>query len=125
MDGDGAVLMHMGVLANIAAAAPSNYKHIIFNNGTHDSVGGQPTIAGDHKNFSFSQIAQGCGYKHVMIAKTENEINEAIEKIRAINNDVPILLELRVKTGHRKNLGRPTRSTNENRKDFMHFLQLS
>ena len=51
MDGDGAVLMHMGVLANIAAAAPSNYKHIIFNNGTHDSVGGQPTVAGDYKQF--------------------------------------------------------------------------
>jgi len=115
----------MGVLATIAAAAPSNYKHIIFNNGTHDSVGGQPTVAGDHKHFSFNQIAQGCGYKHVIIAKNENEINEAIKKIRAINNDGPVLLELRVKTGHRKNLGRPTRSTNENRKDFMHFLQLS
>ncbi len=125
MDGDGAALMHMGVLASIAAAAPSNFKHIIFNNGTHDSVGGQPTVAGDHKHFSFSQIAQGCGYKHTIIATNENEINKAIEKIRAIHNDGPILLELRVKTGHRKNLGRPTRSTNENRKDFMHFLQLS
>ncbi len=117
--------MHMGVLANIAATGASNFKHIIFNNGTHDSVGGQPTAAGDYKQFSFSQIAQGCGYKHVMIAKNENEINQAIEKLRAINNDGPVLLEIRVKAGHRKNLGRPTRSTNENRKDFMHFLQLS
>jgi phosphonopyruvate decarboxylase len=125
LDGDGAVIMHMGVLANIAAAAPSNFKHIIFNNGTHDSVGGQPTAAGDYKQFSFSQIARGCGYKHVMIASNENEITEAIEKLRAIKNDGPALLELRVKSGHRKNLGRPTRSTNENRKDFMHFLQLS
>jgi len=125
LDGDGAVLMHMGILANIAATAPSNFKHIVFNNGTHDSVGGQPTVAGDHKQFSFSQIAQGCGYKHVMIAKNENEINEAIEKLRAIKNDGPVLVELRIKAGHRKNLGRPTRSTNENRKDFMHFLQLS
>ncbi|CAF1427262.1 unnamed protein product, partial [Rotaria sordida] len=53
------------------------------------------------------------------------EINEAMEKIRAINSDGPILLELRIQTGHRKNLGRPTRSTDENRKDFMHFLQLN
>ncbi|CAF4650124.1 unnamed protein product [Rotaria sp. Silwood1] len=125
LDGDGAVLMHMGVLANIAAAAPSNFKHIVFNNGTHDSVGGQPTVAGDYRQFSLCRIAQGCGYKHVMIATNEKEINEAMEKIRAINNDGPVLLELRIKTGHRKNLGRPTRSTNENRKDFMHFLQLS
>lgn len=125
LDGDGAVLMHMGILANIAAAAPSNFKHIVFNNGTHDSVGGQPTVAGDVEQFSFSQVARGCGYKHVMIAKTENEINEALQKLHEIKNEGPVLLELRVKTGHRKNLGRPTRSTNENRKDFMHFLQLS
>ncbi|CAF4343887.1 unnamed protein product [Rotaria sp. Silwood2] len=125
LDGDGAVLMHMGILANIAAVAPSNFKHIVFNNGAHDSVGGQPTVASNHDRFSFSHIAQGCGYKHVMIATNQIEINEAMEKIRAINNDGPILLELRIKTGHRKNLGRPTRSTNENRKDFMHFLQFN
>ncbi|CAF4349099.1 unnamed protein product, partial [Rotaria sordida] len=33
LDGDGAVLMHMGILANIVAATPSNFKHIVFNNG--------------------------------------------------------------------------------------------
>ncbi|CAF1390673.1 unnamed protein product [Rotaria sordida] len=125
LDGDGAVLMHMGILANIAAATPSNFKHIVFNNGAHDSVGGQPTVAGNHEKFSFCHIAQDCGYKHVMIATNQFEINEAMEKIRAINSDGPILLELRIQTGHRKNLGRPTRSTDENRKDFMHFLQLN
>lgn len=117
--------MHMGILANIAATAPSNFKHIVFNNGTHDSVGGQPTVAGDHERFSLTKIGQGCGYKHVFIARTPNEIDEAMGKVRAINNDGPVLLELRIKSGHRKNLGRPTRSTSENRKDFMHFLQLS
>jgi phosphonopyruvate decarboxylase len=60
-----------------------------------------------------------------MVAKNENEIDEAMKKMRSITNEGPVLLELRVKTGHRKNLGRPTRSTNDNRKDFMHFLQLS
>ncbi|CAF1634813.1 unnamed protein product [Adineta ricciae] len=125
LDGDGAVLMHMGVLANIAAVSPSNFKHIIFNNGTHDSVGGQPTVAANHNQFSFVKIAQGCGYKHVMVATNENEIKEAMSKLRAIKDDGPVLLELRVKTGHRKNLGRPTRSTSDNRKEFMHFLQLN
>ncbi|CAF1137367.1 unnamed protein product [Adineta steineri] len=125
LDGDGAVIMHMGVLGNIAATAPSNFKHIVFNNGTHDSVGGQPTVAGDYKQFSFGRIAQGCGYKHVMLATNKNEIKEAMEKLRAIKDDGPVLLELRVKSGHRKNLGRPTRSTSDNRKEFMHFLQLN
>ncbi|CAF5041716.1 unnamed protein product [Rotaria sp. Silwood1] len=125
LDGDGAVLMHMGILANIGAVTPSNFKHIIFNNGAHDSVGGQPTVAGNYEKFSFCHIAQGCGYKHVMIATNQIEINEAMKKIHEINSDGPILLELRIRTGHRKNLGRPTRSTNENRKDFMYFLQLN
>ena len=117
--------MHMGVLANIAAASPSNFKHIIFNNGTHDSVGGQPTVAGNEEQFSFSRIAQGCGYKHVLVASSKDEIDQAMKQLRETKVDGPILLELRVKGGHRKNLGRPTRSTNENKKDFMHFLQLS
>ena len=43
--------MHMGVLANIAASSPSNFKHIVFNNGTHDSVGGQPTVAANRDQF--------------------------------------------------------------------------
>ncbi|CAF1379656.1 unnamed protein product [Rotaria sordida] len=125
LDGDGAVLMHMGILANIAAATLSNFKHIVFNNGAHDNVGGQPTVAGNHEKFSFCHIAQGCGYKHVTMATNQFEINEAMKKIRAINSDGPNLLELRIQTGHRKSLGRPTRSTDENRKDFMQFLQLN
>jgi phosphonopyruvate decarboxylase len=60
-----------------------------------------------------------------MIATNQNEIKEAMEKLRAMKTDGPVLLELRIKSGHRKNLGRPTRSTNDNKKEFMHFLQLN
>ncbi|CAF0945337.1 unnamed protein product [Didymodactylos carnosus] len=123
MDGDGAILMHMGVLATIAASGPKNFKHIVINNGTHDSVGGQPTVAMDHEKFSLSQIAKGCGYKEVMVATKKEEIDKCMQIIRQTTG--PVLLEIKVKTGHRKNLGRPTRSTTENKKDFMHFLQLS
>lgn len=65
LDGDGSVIMHMGAMATVAYTAPSNYKHIIINNGAHDSVGGQATYADDHEKFSFSAIALGCGYKKV------------------------------------------------------------
>jgi phosphonopyruvate decarboxylase len=56
--------MHMGSLATIGQNGTKNLKHIIFNNGAHDSVGGQPTDAGKD-SFSFTQIAKGCGYKDV------------------------------------------------------------
>jgi phosphonopyruvate decarboxylase len=64
LDGDGSVIMHMGAMATCGQNAPSNFKHIIFNNGVHDSVGGQPTDAGS-STFSFTEIAKACGYKNV------------------------------------------------------------
>ena len=54
-DGDAAAIMHMGSLAQIGSIGPKNFKHIIFNNGSHDSVGGQPTgkkLFKDYKLFS-------------------------------------------------------------------------
>ncbi|XP_076450545.1 phosphonopyruvate decarboxylase-like isoform X2 [Babylonia areolata] len=65
LDGDGAVLMHMGVMATIGQRGPANFRHIIFNNGAHDSVGGQPTVACHHDRFSFTSIAAACGYREL------------------------------------------------------------
>jgi phosphonopyruvate decarboxylase len=62
--------MHMGNLATIGQNGPKNFKHIIFNNGVHDSVGGQLTDASSD-TFSFCQIALACGYK---------EVNTSIDK---------------------------------------------
>src|SRR6478672_8886742 len=45
LDGDGNVLMNMGALATIAAAAPANLLHVCFDNGAHASTGGQPTVS--------------------------------------------------------------------------------
>ena len=63
--GDGAVLMHMGSLATIGQRGPPNLRHIVFNNGAHDSVGGQPTHASCHDTFSIKDIALACGYNEV------------------------------------------------------------
>jgi phosphonopyruvate decarboxylase len=64
LDGDGAVLMHMGNMATIAAHGGPNFKHILINNEAHDSVGGQPTLCGNGL-FSFRRVAEGCGYRKV------------------------------------------------------------
>lgn len=65
LDGDGAALMHMGTFATVGQRAPPNLKHVIFNNGAHDSVGGQPTEAANHEEFDFGLVAKACGYKDV------------------------------------------------------------
>lgn len=122
LDGDGAVIMHMGSLATIGQNGPANLKHIIINNASHDSVGGQPTDA-QNSNFSFCGIAKACGYKEAKSVISEEELTEAVVWLRA--TDGPVLLEVKVNPGGRTNLGRPTRTTQENKADFMHFLAIN
>lgn len=66
MDGDGAALMHMGAFATIGQTEVPNFKHILINNGCHDSVGGQPTSALSD-TFDFLGVAKACGYKTVCV----------------------------------------------------------
>jgi phosphonopyruvate decarboxylase len=73
LDGDGALLMHLGSLSNIGVSEIPNYRHIIFNNGSHESVGGQPTLA---FSIDIPAIAKACGYKHAWIATNKQELYE-------------------------------------------------
>jgi len=117
-DGDGAILMHMGSLAINANVDCKNLKHIIFNNGAHDSVGGQPTVA--HK-ISISSAAKAFGYDKVLVARNENEIKKSIKGLKEFKGTA--LLEILINKGFRSDLGRPTRSPLENKEDLMNFLK--
>src|SRR5262249_38219698 len=57
-DGDGNVLMNLGTLATIAAAAPPNLLHLCFDNSAHASTGGQPTIS---DRVALDAVAQAAG----------------------------------------------------------------
>jgi len=113
-DGDGSVIMHMGSLATLGIRAPQNFKHIIFNNGSHDSVGGQPTFGFE---INFRTIAKGCGYKLALTVQTPGEIKEAMSTLSSRKG--PVLLEIKVNKGARENLGRPTVSPSESKNIFM------
>jgi phosphonopyruvate decarboxylase len=117
IDGDGAVLMHMGSLAIIGNLQPANFKHIVINNGAHDSVGGQPTT-GFFTNFP--GIAKACGYKEAISVETKNELQKAIEMLKKIEG--PFMLEVRVNKGARENLGRPKTSPKQNLAAFTKFI---
>ena len=118
LDGDGALLMHMGSAAIIAQQDCDNYKHILFNNGAHDSVGGQPTVGFE---IDFQSIAKSCGYKNVLYADNRNDLKKSLEKIKGL--DSCCFLEIKVNKGFRANLGRPTTSPIDNKKSFMSFLK--
>ena len=116
-DGDGSTLMHMGSLAIVGSLHPENYVHVVFNNGAHDSVGGQPTVALD---IDLCKIAQACGYEIVLSVSDNEGLCEALKKIQQIRG--PILLEVKVRKGARTNLGRPANTPIQNKEAFMLFL---
>ena len=118
LDGDGALMMHMGALPVITSRQPKNFKHIIFNNHAHDSVGGQPTAS---SHISLTTCATALGYKHVFQAKTLADIKSVWPTFYTANG--PCLLEIKVRCGARKNLGRPKETPQKNKALFMKFLE--
>lgn len=114
LDGDGALLMHMGGLVSTAHYASSNFVHVVINNGVHESVGGQPTLI---NNVDVKDLAIASGYKKAFSVKTAIEFNQVCES-DALGNGA-VLIEYIVKPGARKDLGRPTQSPKENLKQLM------
>ncbi len=115
IDGDGATIMQMGGLAIIGERKPANFTHIVINNGAHDSVGGQPTVA---LSINIVDIAKACGYVSAVQVSSPGELKAELAK----TGPGPRLLEVRVLKGARKDLGRPKESPQENKHAFMQFV---
>ena len=118
IDGDGAVLMHMGAMGIIGANSPNNYIHILINNGSHESVGGMPTVA---LNMDFVQIAKACGYKYVVSVDNFEDLDKALIEVK--NRNELCFLEIKCSIGARDNLGRPTTTPKENKEGFVQYLK--
>ncbi|MBE6217316.1 MAG: phosphonopyruvate decarboxylase [Bacteroidales bacterium] len=116
-DGDGATIMHMGNMAITATLAPRNYIHVVFNNGAHDSVGGQPTVGLD---MDLCAAARSVGYMQTFSVRTAEELLAALDKVTTAEG--PVLLQVCVRKGNRKDLGRPTTTPIQNKEALMAFL---
>lgn len=117
IDGDGAVMMHMGALAFIAKQSPENLLHIIINNSAHESVGAMPT---GFSGQTYSQIAAACGYKNTYTVTTQEDLKAAI--LDAKNKHELCLIELMVSLESRADLGRPKESAKQNKINFMNAV---
>lgn len=115
-DGDGASIMHMGSMAIVANKAPKNYVHVVFNNGAHDSVGGQPTVG---QQINLPAIAKAVGYKSVYSVSSKEELQQQLARL----DEAPVFIEVKVKKGNRKDLGRPTTTPIQNKEALMEFLK--
>ncbi len=118
LDGDGASIMQMGGMATIGSRKPSNYVHFVLNNGAHDSVGGQPTVG---REIDLCVIAEGCGYENVVKVETPEELDAVLHDSET--KEKLTFVEVLVKKGARKDLGRPKSTPQENKKALMEFLK--
>ena len=115
LDGDGAFLMHMGGIATIGDMKLKNFTHILLNNRSHESVGGQRTTS---EIINYAAIAKASGYQKVYgkvdsLSKLKSTLKKT-KKIKALK-----FIECIISPGHRKNLGRPKELPIQNKKSFM------
>ena len=118
IDGDGALLMHMGAAAIIGSAKLSNLVHIIINNGAHESVGGMPTVA---NSVNLSAIAKGCGYQYVAVVDDDETLDIVLQKVTQGQKNS--FIEIKTSVVSRPDLGRPKESPIENKEKFISFLR--
>ena len=118
LDGDGASIMQMGGMATIGSRKPANYVHFVLNNGAHDSVGGQPTVG---REIDLCVIAEGCGYENVVRVETPEELDAVLHDSET--KEKLTFVEVLVRKGARKDLGRPKSTPIENKKALMEFLK--
>ncbi|MBR5371114.1 MAG: phosphonopyruvate decarboxylase [Oscillospiraceae bacterium] len=117
VDGDGAVLMHMGSMAVLGANKPENLIHIVINNGAHETVGGMPTVAAQ---IDLPAIAKACGYPYAVRCTDFASLDAELEQAK--NRKALSFIEVTCAIGARDDLGRPTTTALENKQNFMAYL---
>ena len=118
IDGDGAMLMHMGAMAVIGANAPKNLVHIVINNTAHETVGGMPTVA---SRMDIVAAAKACGYPYAACADSFESLDRELKAAKDRNS--LSLIEVKCSIGARADLGRPTTTAIENKENFMRYLE--
>jgi phosphonopyruvate decarboxylase len=117
IDGDGAVLMHMGSMAVLGAIKPRNIIHVVINNGAHETVGGMPTVMG---SIDVVKTALACGYPNAVSVDSFDDLDKELENAKSRNE--LSLIEVKCSIGAREDLGRPTTTALDNKMNFMAYL---
>ena len=118
LDGDGALQMHLGVLAMIGARQPQNLLHVVFNNGTHESVGGQSVAAPE---LDYANLANVFGYAFAATVQNESELLQILKIAQSVVG--PRLVDIKINSLSRSDLGRPKNSTFETKVNFQNHIQ--
>lgn len=115
LDGDGAALMRMGAQATLGYERPRNLVHILFDNGVHESTGGQATVS---RSIDFCAIAAGCGYPRISRASTPDEL----AAILSADEEMLHFVHVPTLPGIRDKLPRPSMQPHEVAQRLRSFL---
>jgi phosphonopyruvate decarboxylase len=117
LDGDGALLMQMGSLATIGQHVNDGFLHIVINNGSHESVGGQPT---EGFAIDLCSMASASGYTQVIRISNESELQVWLKEVPSVTGKQ--FVEILTNKKSRPDLGRPAGSPTEWKNDLMTTL---
>src|SRR3989338_8041861 len=91
LDGDGALLMHMGILSSVGFYKPKNFYHIVLDNEAYETTGDQDTTS---PSTDFTTIAKACGYVKVVEAANEKDLSAAVKRFE--KEDGPFFLRVKI-----------------------------
>ena len=103
IDGDGSLLMHLGSIKTAGTFASKNFKYILLNNNSHDSVGSQSTHA---HNINFAELSKSLGFKKFYSIKNEINLKKNIKTF--LLEKKLSFLEVKISNSKIKKLPRPT-----------------
>ncbi len=116
-DGDGNVLMSMGTLAMIAAAAPKNLVHVVFDNQVYESTGSQRSLS---NVIALEAVAKSSGYREAVKVTRKEEVKPVFEKL--MQSEGPSFLLIKVEPAFNPATGRVTHTPEEIKARFMRAL---
>jgi phosphonopyruvate decarboxylase len=116
LDGDGAALMRLGAFATVGAYGPPNFRHLLLDNGVHDSTGGQATVS---PSVSFAEVAAACGYASAL---QTDELGRISQWLREPPAEGARFARLLIRAGTPSDLPRPSVAPVDVKTRFMRHI---
>ena len=129
IDGDGALLMHMGSLTSTAGLSLHNLVHVVLNNACHESVGGQATCASQARECEtgtsiFGDSARAAGYANVYHVSNEKEMTDFAGIMASTTGSTFVEITTGTNSALNKRLPRPKETLAQLKAGACHFLQM-
>ena len=83
--------MNLGSITTIGVLKPKNFIHVVFDNSSHESTGGQPT---NSQKIRIEKIAKASNYK-VFLATNKNKLRKILKRIKPISGPIMIVVKIK------------------------------